>query len=265
MRRIIFALASIAGAQTAFYPVTPCRIADTRTPTGGGTIAAGGIRTVRVAGLCGVPTTATAGNMNLTAVPRGPLGYLTAWPAGQPQPLTSVLNDPAGLIAGNASTLLLGTSGAINVYATDATDLVIDLTGYYAPLPASGTGPQGPPGPQGPAGTPGASVSGPQGPPGPAGPQGPAGPPGSGTGVSYIAGPGIQFVGQPGQPTSIEIDPILLKQISPAQAAALIAVLAPLADPLFLTSQAATANLRELLSTPRVPHPVPAQSPPGPR
>ncbi len=41
---------------------------------------------------CGLPADAQVYSLNVTAVPRGPLGYLTMWPSGAPQPLVSTLN-----------------------------------------------------------------------------------------------------------------------------------------------------------------------------
>ncbi len=70
----------------AFYPVTPCRLADTRNATGtfgGPSMIAGATRNFPVqSGSCGIPATAQAYVVNMTVVPNGALGFLTAWPAG---------------------------------------------------------------------------------------------------------------------------------------------------------------------------------------
>ena len=122
----------------AFYPLTPCRIADTRNataPLGGPSLAAQSTRSFPIlASSCGLPADAQAYSLNFAAVPKGPtLGFLTAWPAGQPQPLVASLNDPTGTVLANAVIVPAGTGGAVNVFATDATDLVIDINGYFAP------------------------------------------------------------------------------------------------------------------------------------
>jgi hypothetical protein len=75
----------------AFYPLTPCRIADTRNataPLGGPSLTAQGTRSFPIlASPCGLPANAQAYSLNFAAVPKGPsLGFLTAWPAGQSQP-----------------------------------------------------------------------------------------------------------------------------------------------------------------------------------
>ena len=121
----------------AFYPITPCRIADTRNataPLGGPSLAAQTTRTFPVQqSACGVPTSAQAYALNFAAVPPGPLGFLTAWPTGQPQPTVASLNDPTGTVAANAVVVPAGSNGAVDVFTTDNTDLVIDMNGYFAP------------------------------------------------------------------------------------------------------------------------------------
>ena len=121
----------------AFYPVAPCRVADTRNPTGGlgGPILSGGIpRSLPVrSSSCGIPATARAYSLNVTVVPSGPLGYLTMWPTGQSQPFVSTLNAPTGAIVANAAIVPAGDSGAISAFATNDTHLVVDINGYFAP------------------------------------------------------------------------------------------------------------------------------------
>jgi hypothetical protein len=127
----------------AFYPLTPCRIADTRNataPLGGPSLVAQGTRSFAIlASSCGVPASAQAYSLNFAAVPKGStLGFMTAWPAGQQQPLVASLNDPTGTVLSNAVIVPAGTAGGVSVYSTDATDLVIDVNGYFAPPSAGG-------------------------------------------------------------------------------------------------------------------------------
>ncbi|MGA3213325.1 MAG: hypothetical protein ABSD20_18630, partial [Terriglobales bacterium] len=133
-----------AGSSTLeFYPLTPCRVADTRNaagPLGGPSLVA---RTERdfplQSGACSIPAAAQAYSLNFTVVPPGgaALGYLTVWPQGESQPLVSTLNDLTGTIVANAAIVPVGTNGGVAVYPSDATDLVIDVNGYFAP-PATG-------------------------------------------------------------------------------------------------------------------------------
>jgi photosystem II stability/assembly factor-like uncharacterized protein len=126
-----------SGTGLAFYPLTPCRIADTRNPAGplgGPRFAAGSVRTFPVlSSNCNIPATAQAYALNFAAVPSGPLGFLTAWPTGQPQPFVASLNAPTGAVTANAVIVGAGASGSVDVFALSATDLVIDITGYFAP------------------------------------------------------------------------------------------------------------------------------------
>jgi hypothetical protein len=52
--------------------------------------------------------------------------------------LVSTLNDLTGTIVANAAIVPAGTAGDIDVYATDTTDLVVDINGYFAPPAAGG-------------------------------------------------------------------------------------------------------------------------------
>ena len=126
-----------------FYPLTPCRIADTRTGAGftgqfgPPTMATGATRTFTLpASSCGVPATASAYSLNFTVVPPagGPEANLTTWPTGLAtgMPNVSTLNYYSSVVA-NAAIVPAGTNGAINVYVVDPTDVLIDVNGYFAP------------------------------------------------------------------------------------------------------------------------------------
>ena len=126
----------------AFFPLTPCRVVDTRNPNGplGGPILANGqIRDFPVlqATACNIPSTAQAYSFNYTAIPQNgaPLGYLTTWPSnGEPPPGISTLNAPTGTVTANAAIVTAGQGGDIDVYPYgNNTDLLIDINGYFAP------------------------------------------------------------------------------------------------------------------------------------
>ena len=129
-------------AALAFYPVTPCRVADTRNPNGpfgGPSLAAGATRNFAVPqSSCGIPSGAQAYSLNMTVVPPGALEYLSTWPAGQSQPVVSTLNALQGQIAANAAIVPAGTNGAISVYVSDPSNVVIDINGYFAPPGGAG-------------------------------------------------------------------------------------------------------------------------------
>jgi hypothetical protein len=128
----------------AFYPLPPCRVADTRSihyPQGLGApqLSAGVARDFPMLSSTCIPTNVTpaAYSLNFTAVPYphqgDPLGYLELWPTGQ-QPLNpvSTLNNPTGTNVANAAIVPAGTHGEITAYANDDTNLLIDINGYFA-------------------------------------------------------------------------------------------------------------------------------------
>ena len=118
--------------------IIPCRLVDTRQT--GGPIQAGTSRsfTVPQLGGCNILATATAYSLNVTVVPHGPLGYLTIWPAGEAQPITSLLNSPDGRTKANAAIVPAGNNGEVSVYVSNTADVILDIDGYFTP-PASGT------------------------------------------------------------------------------------------------------------------------------
>ena len=129
---------SVVSAQTIgarFVPVTPCRVVDTRGadgPFSGPTLAAQSSRSFTIpASGCGIPATAQAYSLNVTVVPAGLLSFLTLWPTGQPQPFVSTLNSFAGTVVANAAIVPAGTNGAVSVYVSDQSDVILDIDGYF--------------------------------------------------------------------------------------------------------------------------------------
>jgi hypothetical protein len=125
-----------------FFPLTPCRVADTRGGTGslGGPFLTGGQSRdfpVLSSG-CQVPSNAQAYSLNFTVVPHGPLDYLTAWPAGQGQPPTSILNASTSTVTANAAIIPAGANGSITTYGSSDADVVIDINGYFATATTGG-------------------------------------------------------------------------------------------------------------------------------
>ena len=110
-----------SGSTLAFYPLTPCRVADTRHNTypqglGQPHLSGGVARDFPVlnAASCNIPSTALAYSINFTVVPypaRAPLGYLELWPTGQmPQNPVSTLNNLTGTVVANAAIVPAGTT-----------------------------------------------------------------------------------------------------------------------------------------------------------
>ena len=71
-------------------------------------------------------------------VPHGSLGYLTIWPTGQVQPYMSTMNSPNSRVKANAAIVSAGYEDAVSVYATDTTDVILDIDGYFT-APSSQT------------------------------------------------------------------------------------------------------------------------------
>jgi len=114
-----------------FVAAIPCRLVDTRNT--GGPISGGTSRDfdVQQLGGCNIPSSAQAYSLNVTVVPQGPLGYLTIWPTGQSQPVVSTMNSPDGRVKANAAIVPAGANGAVSVFVSNTSDVVLDIDGYF--------------------------------------------------------------------------------------------------------------------------------------
>jgi YVTN family beta-propeller protein len=139
--------APVSGSTLAFYPLTPCRVADTRDssyPPGLGPPFLPGHQerqfpVLNATTTCNIPSSGVAAySLNFSVVPHAPLGYMTVWPTGQTRPTVSTLNDIPGQIIANAAIVVAGASGNVSVYPTSDTDLIIDINGYFAPAGQGG-------------------------------------------------------------------------------------------------------------------------------
>ena len=124
----------------SFYPLTPCRVADTRTNSGftgafgAPALVGGAIRDFpMLSSACGIPSAAQAYSLNMTVVDPASAMYLTAWQTGQSMPVAATVNAPSGGVVGSGAIVPAGTDGSISVYADNPANLVIDINGYFAP------------------------------------------------------------------------------------------------------------------------------------
>lgn len=128
---------ALVPTRTEFVPVTPCRLLDTRPQSGGhgpiqgGTSQSFNLPQLAQANGCAALSSALAYSLNVTVVPHGPLGYLTIWPTGENQPYVSTMNSYDGRTKANATIVPAGTSGAVDVYVSNTTDVVLDIDGYF--------------------------------------------------------------------------------------------------------------------------------------
>jgi hypothetical protein len=127
--------------QLQYVPLqTPCRAVDTRLT--GGALADDSIQIFDPGQACGIPS---QGNnpivfaMNVTVVPHGGLGALTVYPTGVPTPLVSTLNSYDGRVKSNYALVAGGVgTGDVSVWASNATDVILDVSGYFVQAPATG-------------------------------------------------------------------------------------------------------------------------------
>jgi hypothetical protein len=134
---------SLSDTPLVFVAMLPCRVVDTRTGDGftgafGPPSLVGGVsRTFPILSstTCTIPTVAQAYSFDITVVPPGPLAYVTAYPTGQPKPVAAVaVESPQGTLASNTGIIPAGSNGSIDVYASNPTDLVVDINGYFVSL-----------------------------------------------------------------------------------------------------------------------------------
>lgn len=129
--------AGVAHAQLSYFPLTPCRVVDTRNPTGvdgGPSLGSNAQRDFAIRGNCGVPTTAKAITVNVTVANSTQTSFLTLWPSGIARPVVSTINftstDPS---LANGATVPLSTNAQdLSVYNNFGTvNVILDVTGYY--------------------------------------------------------------------------------------------------------------------------------------
>jgi hypothetical protein len=115
-----------------FVPVPPARLFDTRT-TQAQPLAPMQRVDVTVLGAAGVPASGvTAVTLNLTATQTSGPGYVTAWPAGRPQPTASNLNvNGAGNTVAAQVTVGVGVGGKVSFVAQPRAHLLADVSGYF--------------------------------------------------------------------------------------------------------------------------------------
>jgi hypothetical protein len=125
-----FAFSQLVSGGLSLYTLPPCRILDTRNSSG----AFHGELTVPVTtgNNCSVTSTAKAYVMNATVLPTIPLGYLSLWANGAVQPVVSTLNAVDGADTSNMA-IIGTTNGSIDAFASQSTQLLLDISAYFAP------------------------------------------------------------------------------------------------------------------------------------
>jgi hypothetical protein len=120
----------------ASSPSCASRLVDTATRAArGGPLAARLRAGVPVVGRCGVPPTAKAVAVNVTATGSTGSGFLRAYAAfPESAPPTSVLNFNAGATRANNAIVALSAAGQVAMFngmSAGTTHVVVDVVGYF--------------------------------------------------------------------------------------------------------------------------------------
>lgn len=128
--------AAAGGPAAGFSGVVPSRVFDSRVGVGGPArpFAADETRSVRVAGVAGVPTDARSVVVNLTVAESGGPGWVAAYPTGRSRPNASNLNMAAGAVRANLAVVQIGDDGRIALHVAETgAHLMVDVMGSFGP------------------------------------------------------------------------------------------------------------------------------------
>ena len=122
-----------------FYPIAPCRVADTRNGNGalgGPALSAGGQRVFPVtSSTCGIPAGATSIAANITVVQPKSAGSLHAFPGNLAPNSSAILSFRKGKTRAASAMLLLATNGSGTLgfqnESSGNLNVVLDVTGYF--------------------------------------------------------------------------------------------------------------------------------------
>lgn len=120
-----------------FYTVQPCRLFDTRS-NNGAPLQGGVERVFVISGVCGIPVTARAVSVNVTAVDASGNGNVALYPGDAQAPGSSAINFSAGVTRANNAILALAHNGAGTLTARATVNaspgqvhLILDVNGYF--------------------------------------------------------------------------------------------------------------------------------------
>lgn len=118
-------------AGNGFHPLTPMRVYDTRAIAW--RMAAYEERSVQVSGVA-APVGAQAVALNVTAVGPDEPGYVQVYPCGAPTGAEiSTINYLPGDVRPNSAIVPVDADGRVCVRTKAASDVIIDITGYFGP------------------------------------------------------------------------------------------------------------------------------------
>src|SRR6478752_4137048 len=115
-----------------FQPIAPRRIADTRLPEAGPQVGPNCVLQVELA-TAGPPADAVAVALTVTSDRAAAVGYISAYGCGSARTETSVVNPDPKLPSPNLVVVPVDTTGRVCLYTQYATDLIVDVTGWFVP------------------------------------------------------------------------------------------------------------------------------------
>jgi hypothetical protein len=128
----VFPETSASSDTTRFSPTTPFRLVDSRQANGAVRLVAGAVTRVSVAD----PSIAAV-SANFVAVNPGDVGFLTVYNCTSEVPIVSMIGYGAGDVLANQAIVPLD-NGDLCLYSLKATDIVIDVNGYFTERGGSG-------------------------------------------------------------------------------------------------------------------------------
>jgi len=120
-----------------FFPLTPCRLLDTRNPAGalgGPALNAGASRSFPLTGTCGVPAGARALSLNVTITSPTSAGDLNVFASGTSVPVATAISYSAGDTRANNGIAAPSASGSLSFYCdqpSGTVHLIVDVNGYF--------------------------------------------------------------------------------------------------------------------------------------
>jgi hypothetical protein len=137
----VFGATAEAAGPYLFVPLTPCRVIDTRSGLGGfmGLMPDGSSVRFTVKGACGVPLSASAVALNITATDTNLGGWVALFPGDQAYQGISNINFGKGDFIANGAIVPLGAGSSLDLAALSAfagvgptgANLIVDVTGYF--------------------------------------------------------------------------------------------------------------------------------------
>lgn len=130
---------SLQVGKSFFYPLTPCRLLDTRDPASEGALIGGTSRLVTPSGRCGIPAEAEALVANVTATVASARTQVTLFPEGPPLPavLPATVHAAPGLTRAGAAIVPVGTSARFRILTNlprgGSVHVIVDVAGYFGP------------------------------------------------------------------------------------------------------------------------------------